>query len=296
MKLCCFRFDADTHACVSQGMPRLVELGDRLGARFTFFVNMGRAFDPRVTARKALGRVFRGRERHASASSLSAAYKLGWRESLRAAVFNPRAGRSDPAALRGAARSGHEVGLHGGRNHAGWERLAHTWDEDRLHQEVQTGRRWLEESGIEAGVTAFASPAWNSPAGLRRVLPACGFHVLADTYDGTREDVAVIGGHLLSVPTNVTAVPGSSAGYLEAMHQRGWDARQIARDFRRQLTRKEHLAVVYDHPFFAGIHALDQVGELVRVALDEGFQVETVSAAAHRLAPLVAATASALQG
>ena len=58
MKLCCFRFDADTHVCVSVGIPRLVELGNRLGARFTFFVNMGRAFDPGLTLLKASHRLF----------------------------------------------------------------------------------------------------------------------------------------------------------------------------------------------------------------------------------------------
>jgi peptidoglycan/xylan/chitin deacetylase (PgdA/CDA1 family) len=279
VKYCCFRFDADTHACVSSGIPRLAELGDKLGVKFTFFVNMGRAFDPRITLAKAFGRLTNRKK--GPRGAISAAGKLGWRESLKAAVLNPRAGRSDPAVLQAAARSGHEIGLHGGRNHATWERSAHTWSEARLRQEIQTGQRWMAECGIE-GVDSFASPAWNSPAALRRALPALGFRVLADVYDAAQGDVAEDGG-LLSMPTNIVAPGGGSAGYLETARLRGWSAQQITRDFTSQLAAKDRLAVVYDHPFFAGLHALEPLGELVRAALGEGFSVCAVSAAARSL-------------
>ena len=135
MRYCCFRFDADTHACVSKGIPNLVELGENLGARFTFFVNMGRAFDRRITLAKAVGRLFGKRRRN----SISAAGKLGWQAALKAAILNPHAGRSDPAALRAAIRSGHEIGLHGGRNHARWERSAHSWSDERTRSALDEG-------------------------------------------------------------------------------------------------------------------------------------------------------------
>ena len=279
VKFCCFRFDADTHACVSQGIPSLVELGDQLGVRFTFFVNMGRAFDPWITLQKGLRRVIHAR-RH---GSISAAQKLGWRAALHAAILNPQAGLSNPAALRAAADSGHEIGLHGGRNHAQWERSAHTWSEARLRREVQTGLRWLAQCQVPAPLS-FASPAWNSPAALRRVLSAEGFRCLADGYDATQSDVT----HadvLCNVPTNITAEPGR-AGYLEMMRLRGWSTQRIVQDFRSQISAQSKLAVVYDHPFFAGIHALEQVGELVRAARDAGFRVETIREAARSLSPV----------
>ena len=278
MKHCCFRFDADTHACVSQGMPRLAELGARLGARFTFFVNMGRAFDPRITFLKAVKRLVKGGRR----GSISAAEKLGWRTALQAAVLNPQAGRSDPAALRDAVRLGHELGLHGGRNHARWERSAGAWSEERLRREVRTGLRWFEESGLPVPVS-FASPAWNSPPALRRVLPACGFRLLADTYDATRTGMTMEG-DLCEVPTNVTAEPGN-AGYLETLRLRGCNPGEITHHFRSRLLAQRQLAVVYDHPFFAGTHALALVGELARVAQDAGFAVDTIRTAAQDLCP-----------
>jgi peptidoglycan/xylan/chitin deacetylase (PgdA/CDA1 family) len=276
VKYCCFRFDADTHACVGTGIPRLVELGDRLRGRFTFFVNMGRAFDRRLTLLKIFRRLRSGGRR----GTISAAAKLGWGAAWHAAVFNPPAGRSQPGVLRAAVSSGHEIGLHGGRNHAQWERFAQGWDEDRLRREVQSGLRWLEDCGVPAP-SAFASPAWNSPAALRRVLPQHGFRILADLYDAACEDIRAEG-RLWAVPTNITAAPGN-AGYFETMRLRGWTSRQITADFRAQLAGRQRFAAVYDHPFYAGVHALTQVGELVRVAQDEGFAVETISAATRCL-------------
>ena len=277
MKSCCFRFDADTHLCVSVGIPRLVELADSMGAKFTFFVNMGRAFDPAITVAKAFRRVWRGRSRE----TMSAGAKLGWCEALKAATINPRAGRSDLAALRHAARSGHELGLHGGCNHAGWERHAQQWDNARLRREVETGLRWMQEGALPRP-RAFASPCWNSPPGLPRVLSMQGFQFLADIHDLAREDLT-LASNLVLIPTNITTGLGAG-GYLETLRLRGCSTGQVASHFRAHLRRKQRLAVVYDHPFFAGIHALEQVATLVQVAREEQFTVQTMSAAAETIA------------
>ena len=286
MKYCCFRFDADTHACVSRGIPRLVELGNRLDVKFTFFVNMGRSFDARITVAKAVARWLQGGRR----GSLSAASKLGWREALVAAILNPKAGRSNPDILQAAVRSGHEIGLHGGRNHAWWERSAQRWSAERLNRDIETALRWLEDCGVPAP-NAFSSPAWNSPAALLRLLPMHGIRILADTYDPAWNGPKAQGG-LLGMPTNITAEP-ATAGYLEIMWLRGWSHARVAEDFRTQLASKRQFAMVYDHPFFAGIHALDQVAELVEIAQDEGFLVETISTAAEALSVTTGETSAA---
>ncbi len=278
MKFCCFRFDADTHVCVSVGIPRLVELGDRLGAKFTFFINMGRAFDPGTTLFKAARRWLTPGGR----GSLSVTRKLGPWHALKAAMLNPRAGSSDPTALRSAARSGHEIGLHGGRNHARWERSAHLWTEARLRREIQWGLNQMNRCQLPRPIS-FASPAWNSPPSLPLVLRSLDFQTLADLYNPFQEEVASLEG-LLVFPTNVHPDAGS-AGYLETMRLDSRPTREIIAHFRRQLRAKAELAVVYDHPFFAGVHALEQVKAMVEAALDEGFQVATIQAAAHALRP-----------
>ncbi len=277
MRYCCFRFDADTHVCVSEGIPRLAELADELDVKFTFFVNMGRAFAPSITLAKMIRRVAGEGNRN----FVPAVRKLGWQESVKAAILNPRAGRSDPAALKAAEIAGHEIGLHGGRNHAHWEKSAHRWSKEQLRDEIRTGMRWMAESGLKRP-TAFASPAWNSPDSLRSLLPGFGFRILADVYSKGECAIPAREEGLVHIPTNITAAPGT-AGYLETMKTRGWNQLQTVRDFRAQLATSGRLAVVYDHPFFAGTHALRELRELVKVALTEGFTVCTISAAVDRL-------------
>ena len=41
-KLVC-RFDIDTHKCIRDGVPNLLEISEERNVRFTFFLNAGRA-------------------------------------------------------------------------------------------------------------------------------------------------------------------------------------------------------------------------------------------------------------
>ena len=138
----------------------------------------------------------------------------------------------------------------------------------------------MKQCGLPTPIS-FASPAWNSPPALRRVLSDAGFRFLADVYNPSQEGVYPLG-QLVSVPTNIGFETGT-AGYLETMRLRGCTTRQVVVDFQRQLRTKSSLAVVYDHPFFAGIHALEQVGALVDAARGEGFSVTTIRDAACAL-------------
>jgi len=277
MKYCCFRFDADTHACVSHGIPALMDVAASLNVPFTFFVNMGRAFYPWITITKMLKRLVSARRE----ASFSAAQKLGLLESVKAAVLNPRAGRSFPDILRSASRSGHEIGVHGGRNHACWARSASTWNHEYLREEVSASISWMNECGLESPVS-FASPGWNSPHDLSRVLQSLGLSVLADTYDRTAESVGRTDCGLKSVPTNITAEPGN-AGYLETLRARGWSTNRIREDFRNQLNGKTCLAVVYDHPFFAGTRDAVLVEHLITDAVNCGFKICTMREAAFAI-------------
>ena len=273
MKICCFRFDADTHACVTRGMPALLGLAKSLDVRFTFFVNMGRGFNRRITLAKAFRRLVRGEK----AAHVTAAAKLGLRDSLIAAALNPNAGPYAPEILRAAAKAGHEIGVHGGRDHAEWELRAHTWTEDRVRSEILGSLEAMRKHSI-LETTSFASPAWNSPECLKEILPSLGFRILADTYDGSARGIVRAGRNLAIVPTNVTPGEGR-AGYVETLRLRGLDESGIVAHFKKQLEEKEALAVVYDHPFYAGIHALPTLRAMITTALDAGFKISTLQGA-----------------
>ena len=278
----CFRFDVDTHRCVRRGMPNLLALADDLDARFTFFVNMGRA----VSRAHALRRRFRTGTDGAggTAAKLPATAKLGLRDTIIAATINPRVGAGAPHILRVAAAAGHELGVHGGANHALWQAEAQTWPADRLRSEIASARDALEAATGERP-DGFASPGWNSPDTLPPIVEELGFRYLADDHGSQRDVVRIAAGtdRLLSVPTAVSAEPGGVA-YLENLEARGLDRDAFHDDLRSRLADRR-LAVVYDHPYFAGIQALDRVRDAVRIARELGFRPVTIGHAVSALGP-----------
>ena len=264
-----FRFDVDTHVCARTGVPNLLRLADRLGVQFTFFFNMGRA----VLHRAMLSSIATRRgPREPSGAKLSSLTKLGaWHYAV-AAIVNPAVGRKAGDVIRAALAAGHEIGLHGGRNHGDWQRNASHWSQDRLRREIRIGLDWLTGCGATA-IDAFSSPGWRSPAALPAVLEDFGIELLADEHGHEARDVRRLGPNrrVLSVPTNILGEPGG-VGYVEHTRALGMDTAGTVDDFLRHLERLPRFAVVYDHPFYAGVHALDTVERMIAVARERGFR------------------------
>lgn len=287
-KLLVLRFDVDTQRCIREGVPNLLDLADDVGARFTFFVNMGRAVDRVAT----LAAMFRGRGRTRSSvhrsTRLSARSKLGLRHYLVAALVNPRVGAGSPEVIRRILRDGHEVGLHGGRNHGTWQAAAHKWPEGRIAREVAAGCRSLRRTaGRWAGeVRGFASPGWQGPPGLWPVLVASGFRYVADTRGRCRApDLAPASGALLRVPTHLVGEPGGVA-YLEHHQAIGSTDSDVLADFEAALGERRRSLVLYDHPCYAGIRKLPLLRRMIEAGRRAGYRTATLSelAAAHRAA------------
>ncbi len=285
----CFRFDVDTHRCIRRGVPNLMALGARIDVPFSFFVNMGRAISRARLASPRRGTP--GPVHTEVAAKLPARAKLGAWDTLIAVALNPPVGAGSPHVLTDAIEAGHEVGLHGGANHAVWQAEAHRWPHHRVRAEVTGGLRAFEQATGQAPA-GFASPGWNSPDPLPPILEQLGFRYMADLHgpetgrapgsgkgagDGGRRGgdraVQLAPGtqRLSTVRTVITAEPGGVA-YLENLRARGWDKSAIRADFQERLQRAGRLAVVYDHPYFAGVRELELVGDLVQLARDAGFR------------------------
>ena len=299
-RLFSFRFDVDTHRCVREGMPALSRLGRRLDAPFTFFVNMGRAVSRPATLSALLGG---GRSSATEASGAEpvkvaakhpARRKLGTVGWLQAAILNPRVGAGSPAVLRGALADGHEVGLHGGRNHAVWQTEAAGWSPARAAAEIDAVLPDLERI-LGSTPAGFASPGWVTPPGLEAILAARGFRYLADEHGappagssrGARDGAdalpgePVSGAPLPSVRTALTGEPGGVA-YLEHLDAAGLSHREALARFASDLDAAGDVAVVYDHPYWAGVRALRLVEEMVGIAREAGFDVVPVATVAAR--------------
>lgn len=270
MKYFCFRFDVDTHVCIREGMPNLLRLADELNVRFTFFVNMGKGISRIDYLRNKLSYKHR---RNGTTPKLSNLKKLGLSGFLSAAIANPRVGGAHPEVLRSAHAAGHEIGLHGGSNHAVWINHAARWPREKLHREVELALGELVQAGVPLP-DGFASPGWQGSDALNAALEALGFQYVADIHDADTEDVvsAGTGLNLRTIPTNICSEP-DGVGYIEHLRARRLNDSEIIADFARRLERRNNLAVVYDHPYYAGIAELDIVRQLVQVAEAQGFKV-----------------------
>ncbi|MBS3940229.1 MAG: polysaccharide deacetylase family protein [Actinobacteria bacterium] len=270
-----FRFDVDSHRCLGEGTRALSMVAARHDVAFTFFVHMGRATDRGRLARSVVLRRVTGNDVH----RLSTRRKLGTAGLLRLAVTNPLVGAADGEEIRRLVAAGHEVGLHGGRNHRSWQESADRWDHRRLTAEIGWGLARLRAAGVDAP-DGFASPAWTTSSAVATVAADFGFSYLADRH-GTVADVFDLGGPLPEVSTNLLGEPGG-VGYLEWCRAKGWSDRQLLDDFACRLHAIDDLAVVYDHPFWAGVHDADLVDRMLGIASRQGVEVLTLGAAVAR--------------
>ena len=142
MNTLALRFDVDSVRCCRVGIPRLMEAADRLGVRFTFFLNLGRTFNWTHT----LGHVARKQLRRAASSASHAASlptlaKLGAGGVLETMFLNPRLGRRFRATFDRLFEAGHELGLHGGTDHALWQRALGDLSDQQLDDLLRPGTR-----------------------------------------------------------------------------------------------------------------------------------------------------------
>ncbi len=271
MKKMCFRFDVDTYLCASKGVPNLITLAELHDVHFTFFYNMGRAihFPSILKANK-------NRQHEPCAEKLSNFYKLGWKGYIATVLLNPFVGVYYPNSIVAAHQSGHEIGLHGGTNHGDWMRNARSWDSDKIKSEIEWGLSKLSDIGI-MNVTSFSSPGWCAPHELNNVLSYKGFKVVADNHGHDMEELLKFmssDNTLTQVPTNLLGEPGG-VGYIEHMRAKKMSDKDIVEKFKNDLGGINQLAVMYDHPYYAGIKELTVLENMICEAKSMGFHITT---------------------
>ena len=271
-KYLAFRFDVDTHDCLAVGVPRLLELANRLNCRFTFYVNTGKS----VHLGHQIGAKFGGKTNsETDVHMLSARHKLGLKEYFRTAILNPNISKFAADQLKALAESEHEVGLHGGRNHEDWVRsAAESWTPEKIDSEIEYGLENLNRFGIKP--KGFASPGWVTPPNLGERLQNFGFTYFADRHGDKAEPMFQSdGSNMLNLGTPMSGEPGGVA-WIEHKRAQGFSNEQIHEAFRKELSSPGKIKVIYDHPYFAGKHEIRIMEELVNIARDEGFEIVTV--------------------
>lgn len=272
MLLLSFRFDVDTHLCASEGVPNLLDLAKSRGVRFTFFFNMGRGTSRALAIKRLMTGARRNRPQRCAAPT--PLQKLGHRGYLETVFLNPYVGRANRDVVVRAIAEGHEVGLHGGSNHATWQYGASQWGQATIERELELGLGWLYDCGGHKP-TSFSSPDWNGPEMLPRILEKHGFDLQADEHGHDLSEVTS-SGRIRRVPTNVAGEPGG-VGYIAHQYALGHDERSAADQFRAHLDRHDQFAVTYDHPLFAGRRGLPLFTAILDESLRYGAKIVTMS-------------------
>ena len=268
--LFCFRFDVDTPLCIAVGVPNLLELARKKGVSFSFFINMGRA----VSYRYLVGK---GKQRRSEiVTKLGSLEKLGVAEALKTGIFNPLVGAANRAVVTDMFDSGHEIGLHGGKNHATWQYAADTWTRQRITEEIDWGKKSLEEI-IGCPVTAFSSPGWNGGPTVNKILSEVGFRYSADLHgkDGACVQTCPVS-RLFQIRTILSGEPGG-VGYLEWLTASGMSQRDALAYIKSELKNGQSGIVLYDHPCYAGIQKLDLLAELIDLVSSHNYKIATMS-------------------
>jgi hypothetical protein len=200
--------------------------------------------------------------------------KLGLKDYLITALLNPRVGSAAGDELIRLYQSGHEIGLHGGRNHGAWMRHADSWDDKKLAQEIEYGLSRL--SRLRILPVGFSSPGWCSPQRLPRLLNKYSFSYYADMKgQGLGEsDIQQFEG-ITNIPTNILGEPGG-VGYFESLVADGKSQEAMLDDFEWQLDRCEQLAVMYDHPGFVFPNHINTLSKMIGLAKSSGWKIVTM--------------------
>ena len=281
----CLRFDVDTAACIEAGVPALLAPAERQHVYFTFHVNMGRAVSYSSMIRKMLFRDGVGPSEHASSTKtkkLGSLKKLGHLEYIRTAILNPVVGAANGAIIRRALNAGHEIGLHGGKNHATWQYNAHTWSAARIHREILWGKRRLEDiCGTE--IKSFSSPGWNGSSLINKVLSQLHFDYVADLHGSTSVTERPLEVPIIpNIRTRLTGEPGG-VGYLEWLVASHDSKTEMLGVVSSELKNNEPLTVMYDHPCYAGRGQLALLSEIIDLVRERDYEITTIcKALTHR--------------
>ena len=261
------RFDVDTHLCMSKGVPNLIELANTHEVKFTFFINTGKA----ISYKEIFKSLLRRNSMPNAAEHLTAIEKLGLKEYLRLLFLNPKVTTGNENIVADLIDQGHEIGLHGGINHASWQMRACHWDEEKVLENVRWGVSQLSSLGVKE-VSGFSSPCWEHPKYLAGILSKLGFKCIADEHGYDFNKKEILSSKIASIPTCMTAEP-SGVAYFENLYARHLTMAEKSNIITKQLDAVEDFIVVYDHPYFLGIHDLPTLDLTLKIANKLGFKI-----------------------
>ena len=251
-----FRFDIDSHICMKQGVPILLDISRKYNVQFTFFLNAGRA----VSVWDTISSFFHKTEVGEHYDMLPAYRKLGWGQYLYAALANPKMIKYKRQ-LCELISSNNEVGLHGGMNHAKWYAHAMEWNERKTESEIDRALSTVRKICPEFNPYGFASPGFVSPDRIGRILARRQFAYISDQHVLGADEVVERRRELANVTVNLCGEPGGIA-FWENRIARGFTDDGIIKEF-MDFVEAHRVVVVFDHPYVVALKKSDNIEKII---------------------------------
>lgn len=263
-----FRFDIDSHKCMRDGVPILLDISETYEVPFTFYVNFGRAISlvDTLTADRS--------ENIDDVKMLSALEKLGWKDYIYAALVNPKMTKYKTE-MQNLLHSSCEIGIHGGKNHSHWYKNASQWDYEKVYSEIQWAISVLNKIAPGYNVEGFAAPGFVTSDVVNKVLIDCGFKYCSNAYSNGLDEIVSATGEFREVCVNLCGEPGGIA-YWEYAKAMDWSDGQTLQYFMNMVEKHEKV-LVFDHPYFAAVKKESLIRKTIETLLADGHEIITVN-------------------
>lgn len=265
-----FRFDIDSHKCIRDGVPILLDISERYNVPFTFFVNPGKAISKVDTLHAFF---MHSSDNNECAPHLSAKEKLGLGDYLYAAIINPKMIKYKDNILR-INSSQCELGLHGGTNHSHWYTYADKWSAQKVEEELKKGIALLRKIIPDYKPDGFAAPGFVTSDIIEKTLLELGFKYSSNHHNSKRENPVHEYKGLKTIDVNLCGEPGGIA-FFEFAQAAGWSEEDTI-DYFMNVTNQYTEVVVFDHPYFAAIQKKALIEKIVQRLLSEGHEIVTM--------------------
>lgn len=267
-----FRFDIDTHKCIREGVPKLLDLAEKQNVVFTFFLNTGRSISF-IDSIKSILKKKDIQEEKEHIEMMSAMKKLGVRDYLYAAILNPNLSFYK-VVIRRLNNSDSEMGIHGGKNHSLWHTYALEWNEEKIRSEIAFAIDRIRAICDDYEPIGFASPGWTSPKMLPKILKDYKFKYYADLRCKDKDEIMDMTECLPCVGVNLLGEPGGVA-FFEHCRVKKYNDSDILDIIKTSIESNQH-TILYDHPYYAGVNELDLIEKIIQLCKEKGVKIVRV--------------------
>jgi peptidoglycan/xylan/chitin deacetylase (PgdA/CDA1 family) len=271
-----FRWDIDHRACITDGLPKILDVCDELGVKNTFFINMGKS----TNLREWLGKGLRGsRAKMNDMDAIHLIKKIGWPRFGLETVLGRPVGASLIKPLEELQRRGHELGLHGGSDHVVWSRRFAQLPEEVLKADVEeTLTSYQRHFGKPVG---FTCPGFKCDERSTRIVEELGFRYDGDAIGGEPHRAVVSGKPVQHWTIPVDLIGPRTIPLIEWHGAHGTAEEEIVDDILKRMENRDWV-VLYGHPCYEGVRD-GLLRKIFRAVQNAGYRFVTHAQMAERL-------------